>query len=47
VAEDVERLRAAARRLAAELDGAGFFTGAAYAEMAADAVREEERGRAV
>ncbi|HEX8192434.1 MAG TPA: hypothetical protein VF552_05995 [Allosphingosinicella sp.] len=41
-----EWLRAVAVMLAATLDSAGFFKAAAYAEMAADAVGEEERGGA-
>lgn len=41
---DVDRLRSRMRRIAAELDRAGFYTAAAYADMAADAVRGEERG---
>ncbi len=40
-----ERLREAVSMLAAALDRAGFFKASAYAEMAADAIREEERGQ--
>lgn len=38
---DAARLRDAALRLAAELDGAGLYKAAAYAAMAADATSDE------